>query len=129
MENCFLTLMTKGWPGTMIYRRGDVVLTWFPHSDLETFKKRPAVLVQSDAMLRDLPQRTCLMISRTPRAGAYRVRVRKDSPEGAAMGILADFTIHADHIQTLDDKLIIKKIGRCTCMEQVDDALRAALDL
>jgi mRNA interferase MazF len=28
--------------------RGDVVLVWFPNSDLVTFKRRPALVVEAD---------------------------------------------------------------------------------
>lgn len=37
--------------------RGDVVLVLYPHADLRTAKKRPALVVQSDNVVTDLPQR------------------------------------------------------------------------
>jgi mRNA interferase MazF len=29
------------------FERGDIVLVWFPNSDLKTFKRRPALVVQA----------------------------------------------------------------------------------
>ena len=36
--------------------RGDVVLVWFPNSDLITFKQRPALVVQANELGTGLPQ-------------------------------------------------------------------------
>ena len=69
--------------------RGDVVLVLYPHADLRTAKKRPALVVQSDSVVTDLPQRIGAMItSNLERTGPTRVLVRRDSLEGGAMGIL-----------------------------------------
>ncbi len=38
------------------YKRGDIVLVLFPNSDLQTFKKRPALIVQADDLQTNLPQ-------------------------------------------------------------------------
>ena len=48
---------------TMPYDRGDVVLVWFPHSDLKTMKRRPAIVVQGDALGTGLPQVVVAMIT------------------------------------------------------------------
>ena len=31
-------------------KRGDVILVWFPNSDLKTFKRRPALVIQADEL-------------------------------------------------------------------------------
>ncbi len=28
------------------YKQGDIILVWFPHSDLQTMKKRPAIVLK-----------------------------------------------------------------------------------
>ena len=43
--------------------RGDVVLVWFPNSDLKTFKRRPALVVQADGLNTGLPQVVAAMIT------------------------------------------------------------------
>jgi len=35
-------------PLKLVYKRGDVILVLFPHSDLRTAKLRPALIVQAD---------------------------------------------------------------------------------
>ena len=82
----------------MPYNLGDVVLVLYPHTDLRTAKKRPALVVQSDNVETGLPQRIVAMItSNVGRTGSTRVHVRRDSPEGKAMGILTDSVIVADN--------------------------------
>jgi mRNA interferase MazF len=51
-------------------RRGDVVLVLFPDSNLRTFKRRPALVVQADALDGGLPQTIVAMVtSNMARAG------------------------------------------------------------
>jgi mRNA interferase MazF len=60
--------------------RGDVVLVLFPHSDLRTAKRRPALVVQADDLDTGLAQVIVAMItSKTFRAGhASRVLIERD---------------------------------------------------
>ena len=114
----------------MPYNRGDVVLVLYPPTDLRTAKKRPALIVQSDNIETGLPQRIVAMItSNVGRTGPTRVHVRRDSPEGKAMGILTDSVIVADNLATVVDREIDKRIGRCRFMPSVDQALRTILEL
>ena len=54
----------------MTCRRGDIVLVLFPDSNLLTSKRRPALVVQSDGKVSDLPQTIVAMItSNMSRAG------------------------------------------------------------
>lgn len=111
-------------------KRGDVVLVLYPHTDLRTAKKRPALVVQSDNVETGLPQRIVAMItSNVGRTGPTRVYVRRESPEGKAMGILADSVIVTDNLATVLDREIDRPIGRCPVMSAVDQALRTALGL
>ena len=45
------------------YKRGDVALVLFPHSDLRTAKTRPALVVQADNLQTGLPQVIVAMIT------------------------------------------------------------------
>jgi hypothetical protein len=67
--------------------------------------------------------------SNLDRTGDTRVLVRKDSPDGQAMGILSDSVIVADHLATVLPREIDKVIGRCPCMSEVETALRRLLGL
>jgi mRNA interferase MazF len=42
--------MTTTMPASPNYKRGDVVLVVFPHSDLQTAKLRPALIIQADGL-------------------------------------------------------------------------------
>lgn len=110
--------------------RGDVVLVLFPHANLRTAKKRPALVVQSDNVVTDLPQRIVAMItSNLERTGPTRIHVPRESPEGRAMGILTDSVIVADNLATVLDREIDTRIGRCPITPAVDHALRTVLGL
>jgi mRNA interferase MazF len=112
------------------YKRGDVILVKFPYSDLISYKRRPALIVQDETVATGLSQRVVTQItSNLNRTGDTRVLVRKDSPDGQAMGILSDFVIVADHLATVLPREIDKVIGRCTCMPEVETALSRLLGL
>ena len=40
----------------MNYKQGDIVLVWFPESNLLTVKKRPAIVLQIDNLQTELDQ-------------------------------------------------------------------------
>jgi mRNA interferase MazF len=112
------------------YKRGDVILVKFPYSDLVSYKRRPALIVQDETVETGLSQRVLIQItSNLDRTGDTRVLVRKDSPDGQAMGILSDSVIVADHLATVLPREIDKVIGHCTCMPEVETALRRLLGL
>ena len=112
------------------YKRGDVILVKFPYSDLVSYKKRPPLIVQDETVETGLSQRVVIQItSNLDRTGDTRVLVRKDSPDGQAMGILSDSVIVADHLATVLPREIDKVIGRCTCLPEVETALRRVLGL
>ena len=112
------------------YKRGDVVLVKFPYSDLVSYKRRPALIVRDETVETGLSQKVLIQItSNLDRTGDTRVLVRKDSPDGQAMGILSDSVIVADHLATVLPREIDKVIGRCTCMPEVETALRRLLGL
>ena len=79
-------------PQNHVYRRGDVILVLFPHSDLCTAKLRPALIIQADHLQTGLPQVIVAMItSRLCRANhPSRVTVQNASPEGQQSGLLTD---------------------------------------
>jgi mRNA interferase MazF len=66
--------MTPPKPG---YKRSDVILVLFPHSDLRTAKPRPALIVQADNLQTGLPQVIVAMVtSKLFRASHPRRRYR-----------------------------------------------------
>lgn len=112
----------------MTCKRGDVILVRFPNSDLKTYKKRPALVVQADGLATGLPQKIIALItSNTARVGATRVQFQQQSSEGKAMGLLTDSVVVTDNLATVLDREIDKTIGHCPVMSVVDAALKKTL--
>jgi mRNA interferase MazF len=117
-------------PPKPTYKRGDVVLVLFPHSDLRTAKPRPALVVQSDNLQTGLPQVIVAMItSKLFRANhPSRVTVPRSTPEGQQSGLLTDSVVMTDNLATIAESAIDRVIGRLS-MTDVDAALRHTLHL
>lgn len=114
----------------MTYKRGDVILVRFPNSDLKTYKKRPALVVQADGLVTGLPQTiVALITSNTSRTGATRVHFDQQSAEGHTMGLRSDSVVVADNLATVLEREIDKTIGHCPVMPVVDQALKQTLGL
>jgi mRNA interferase MazF len=114
----------------MSYNRGDVVLLLFPHSDLMTAKRRPALIVQSDEIETGISQKVvAMMTTNLLRTGNTRVLVRAQSETGKAMGIDVDSIVVCDNLATVLNAQIDQLLGHCPIMAQVDDALRTTLAL
>jgi mRNA interferase MazF len=112
------------------YKRGDVVLVLFPHSDLRTAKPRPALIVQADDLQTGLPQVIVAMItSNLLRAGhPSRVLVTLSTPEGRQSGLLTDSVVMTDNLATIAEIALDRVIGTLP-MTDVDKALRHTLGL
>lgn len=97
-----MTIMMRQNPAP---KRGDVVLVLFPHSDLQTAKTRPALIVQSNDLNTGLSQVIVAMItSRTFRANhPSRVFVKIKSKAGKASGLLTDSVVMTDNLATVSE--------------------------
>ena len=111
------------------FKRGDVVLVLFPHSDLKTAKPRPALIVQTDKLERDLPQVVAMITSRVFRANhPSRGLIKLNSPAGKGSGLLTDSVVMTDNLATVAELAIDRVIGKIP-MKEVDKALRHTLGL
>ena len=114
----------------MTYKRGDVILVRFPNSDLQTYKKRPALIVQADGLATDIAQTIIALItSNLSRTGVTRVHFTQKSPEGSSMGLRTDSVVVTDNLATVQQREIDKVIGHCPAMQAVDQALKQTLGL
>ena len=114
----------------MSFKHGDVVLLLFPHSDLLTAKRRPALIVQSDKIDTGIPKKIVAMItSNLQRIGPTRVQVDAHSETGKAMGIKIDSVVVCDNLATVLHSQIDEVIGHCPNMPGIEAALRAVLNL
>ncbi|MFM7206299.1 MAG: type II toxin-antitoxin system PemK/MazF family toxin [Planctomycetaceae bacterium] len=105
--------------------RGDVVLVVFPHSDLQTAKTRPALVVQADDLNTGVDQVLVAMISsRMFRAGhPSRVGIAMASPAGRQSGLLGDSVVMAGNVATVAVAAVDRVIGSIP-MPEIDQALR-----
>jgi len=112
------------------YKRGDVILVLFPHSNLSTAKTRPALVVQADNLQTGLPQPLVAMISsKLFRANhPSRVIISLATPEGQQSGLLSDSVVMTDNLATIWEAVIDRKVGTLL-MVNVDVALRHTLNL
>ncbi len=116
--------MRPEWKLMTDYKRGDVVLVLYPNSDLQTYKKRPALVVQSDDVDTQISQMVVALItSNLNRTGAMRVRIYKNSSVCKQMGLMTDSVVMVDNLATVQDREVDRVIGDCPIMEQVDIAL------
>lgn len=115
----------------MKYSRGDIVLVFYPDSNLRTAKRRPALVVQSDNLQTGMAQTIIAMISgNMVRAGhPSRVTISRTSPEGQQMGLRVDSVIMTDNLATVLESEIDRRIGKCPVMSEVDRSLRHTLGL
>ncbi|HEX6292671.1 MAG TPA: type II toxin-antitoxin system PemK/MazF family toxin [Herpetosiphonaceae bacterium] len=122
--------MTTMMPPKLVYKRGDVVLVLFPNSNLQTAKRRPALVIQADNLQTGLSQVIVAMITgRTFRANhPSRVLIQQGTPEGQQSGLLSDSVVMTDNLTTIIETAIDRVIGTLP-MAQVDAALRRTLAL
>lgn len=113
------------------YRRGDMVLVLFPHSNLRMAKKRPALVVQADDLRTGLDQIIVAMITSNLRRRGHPSRyfIPLDSETGRRSGLLTDSVVMTDNLATVFLAAIDSKIGDLPDMEPVDAALRITLAL
>lgn len=110
-------------PNTTSYKFGDVVLVPFPFTDQTTAKKRPAVVVSSDAYHRHRSDVVVMAVTSQilrHTAGVGEVQIREWQRAGFLKASLIKPVL-----ATIDRSLILRKLGE---LQQEDlQALRAAL--
>jgi mRNA interferase MazF len=113
------------------YKRGDVVLVLFPDSNLNTAKKRPALVVQADNLQTGLPQVIVAMITTNLRRANHksRVTVLLNSAQGKQSGLVSDSVIVTDNLATVQEKFIDKILGSLSNMAEVESALANTFNL
>ena len=113
--------------------RGDVVIIPFPFQDRPGEKIRPAVVVQGDAENRRLANTIVAMVTGnfTDAGRPTTVQIDPATPQGASSGLKGPSLVKCYNLATLRQKRVLQVIGHLSpvLMRQVNDALRAALDL
>lgn len=113
-------------PNTTVYSFGDVILVPFPFTDQTATKKRPAVVVSSDAYNKTRPDVVLMAVtghlSSYPRIGEVVVNDWK------AAGLLKASTIKPI-LTTVEKTLVIRTLGQLKArdLSALKDALRMIL--
>jgi mRNA-degrading endonuclease toxin of MazEF toxin-antitoxin module len=113
--------------------RGDVILVRFPHPSGLRGKKRPAVVVQSDAYAGVV---TTLIVAEVTKnltlaSDPACLFVAVNTPEGKATGLLQDSVVSCLLLATVDVDRVAKVLGSLspTMKQKLNDCLKAALGL
>lgn len=114
--------------------RGDVVLLHYPFSSGRGAKMRPALVVQADKNNQRLSNTIVVMITRTTKRAQHEATqylLDPATPEGNVAGVLHPSAITCENLLTVEQQLIIRKIGSlsATSMEHIGSCLKAALQL
>ena len=113
--------------------RGDVVLIDWPFGGGGGVKRRPAVVVQADALNARLGNVVVAAVtSNTRRTGhASQLLIEAATPDGRAAGLLTDSAVTAENLFTVARSRVLRRIGRLPPprLAELDACLRAALGL
>jgi mRNA-degrading endonuclease toxin of MazEF toxin-antitoxin module len=113
--------------------RGDVVLVRFPHPSGLRGKKRPAVIVQSDAYAGAVSTLVVAEITKnlTMATDPACLFIDTSTPEGKATGLVRDSVVSCLVLVTVYADTVAKVLGTLspTLKQKLDDCLKAALGL
>jgi mRNA-degrading endonuclease toxin of MazEF toxin-antitoxin module len=110
-----------------------VILVRFPHPSGLRGKKRPAVVVQSDAYARAVSTVVVAEVTKnlTLASDPACLLVPVNTPEGRATGLLQGSVVSCLLLATIDAVRIAKVLGSLSApmKQKLDDCLKAALGL
>ena len=114
-------------------KRGDVILVRFPHPSGMRGKKRPAVVVQSDAYLGTIRTLVVAEITKNTKMANDPACLIVDvsTADGKASGLLNNSVVSGLFLATIDADTVAQVIGTLTesMMQRFNDCLKAALHL
>jgi mRNA interferase MazF len=117
----------------MSFRRGEVVLAWYPFAAGKGRKRRPCLVVQNDIDNQRLANTIVAQVTSNLRRTGDKshVLVEVASPDGQLSGLLHDSPISCNNLATIEQDLIHRAIGSLSVllMARVNDGLKAALEL
>ncbi len=117
----------------MSLNRGDVGLARFPHAAGGRGKKRPVVVVQSDAY--NQTKRHVIVAEVTTNlseaSDPANLLIDVSTPEGQATGLVQDSLVTCLHLITMSEDRVSKVIGKLSAglLQKLDECLKTALGL
>ena len=114
-------------------KRGDVVLVRFPHPSGQRGKKRPAVVVQSDAYASAVSTVVVAEVTKnlTMKGDPACLFIDVSTPEGQATGLLVDSVVSSLVLDTVYSDTVALVLGSLspTLLQKFDSCLRVGLGL
>jgi mRNA interferase MazF len=113
--------------------RGDVILVRFPHPSGLRGKKRPAVVVQSDAYAGIVSSLVVVEVTKnlTMANDPASLFIDTSTPEGRATGLVRDSVVSCLVLMTVYTDMVTQVLGTLspTLKQKLDGCLKAALGL
>ena len=97
-------------PSTTVYRQGDVVLVFFPFTDLSSSKKRPALVVSPDSMNARLDDLVLVAVTSRLSGGLGTVLIRQSDVEAGMLPKNSEVRIAK--LFTLHTSLVVRRLCR-----------------
>jgi mRNA interferase MazF len=114
-------------------KRGDVILVRFPHPSGLRGKKRPAVVVQSDAYTGAVSTVVVAEVTKnlTMASDLACVFIDTSTPEGKATGLIRDSVVSCLVLVTVYTDTVAQGLGALSpaLMQELDGCLKVALGL
>ena len=100
----------------MIYKTGDIVLTFFPFSDLSSKKRRPVLIVSSESLHRDRGEYIGLMITSHEARDSWDVEVK----DWRQANLLFPSVVRVSKVFGLEEVSITRRLGEMIESDFVD---------
>ena len=114
-------------------KRGDVVLVRFPHPSGQRGKKRPAVVVQSDAYASAVSTVVVAEVTKnlTMKNDPACLFINLGTPAGKATGLLTDSVVSGLALDTVYTDTVAQVLGTLSplLLPKFDDCLKVGLGL
>jgi mRNA interferase MazF len=110
----------------------DVVLLSYPFTDLSGAKVRPAVVISPTTYNQASQDAAFILITtNTTRRSSYDLIIQQAHPEFQLTGLRYDSAVRIDKVFALNQKLVVKTIGRIgsQLQREVERQLRVFLEL
>jgi len=112
-------------------KRGEVVLVRFPHPSGQRGKKRPAVVVQSDAYASTIRTVVVAEVTKnlTMKGDPACLFIDVSTPQGKATGLLVDSVVSSLVLDTVYVDTVAQVLGSLstTPLQKLDDCLKVGL--
>ncbi len=114
-------------------KRGDVILVRFPHPSCQRGKKRPAVVVQSDAYAGAVSTVVVAEVTKnlTMKGDPACLFIDVNTPDGKATGLLIDSVVSSLVLDTVYSDTVAQVLGTLspTLLREFDNCLKVGLGL